>query len=29
MDWAWDIIESYRNNTLSSQNIDMKAFTDI
>lgn len=22
MDWAWDIIESYRNNTLSSQNID-------
>lgn len=29
MDWVWDIIESYRNNTLSSQNIDMKAFTDI
>ena len=29
MDWAWDIIESYRNNTISSQNIDMKAFTDI
>ena len=29
MDWIWDIIESYRNNTLSSQNIDMKAFTDI
>lgn len=29
MDWAWDIIESYRNNTLSLQNIDMKAFTDI
>lgn len=29
MDWAWDIIESYRNNTLSSQSIDMKAFTDI
>ena len=30
MDWAWNIIESYRNNTLSSQNnIDMKAFTDI
>lgn len=29
MDWAWDIIESYRNNNLSSQNIDMKAFTDI
>ena len=29
MDWVWDIIESYRNNTLSSQNIDMNAFTDI
>ena len=29
MDWVWDIIESYRNNTLSSQNIDMKTFTDI
>ena len=30
MDWAWDIIESYRNNAFSSQNnIDMKAFTDI
>lgn len=29
MDWVWDIIESYRNNTLPSQNIDMKAFTDI
>ena len=29
MDQAGDIIESYRNNTLSSQNIDMKAFTDI
>lgn len=29
MDWAWDIIESYRNNTLSSQNIGMKAFMDI
>lgn len=29
MDWVWNIIESYRNNTLSSQNIDMKAFTDI
>lgn len=30
MDWVWDIIESYRNNTLSSQNnIDMKALTDI
>lgn len=29
MDWVWDIIESYRNNTISSQNIDMKAFTDI
>lgn len=24
MDWTWDIIESYRNNTLSLQNIDMK-----
>lgn len=29
MDWVWNIIESYRNNTLSLQNIDMKAFTDI
>lgn len=29
MDWVWDVIESYRNNTLSSQNIDMKASTDI
>lgn len=30
MDWAWDIIESYRNNAFSSQNnIDMKAVTDI
>lgn len=30
MDWVWDIIESYRNNTISSQNnIDMKAFTNI
>lgn len=30
MDWVWDIIESYRNNTLSLQNnINMKAFTDV
>lgn len=29
MDWVWDIIESYRNNTFPSQNINMEAFTDI
>nr|DAG77123.1 MAG TPA: BRO family protein [Caudoviricetes sp.] len=29
MDWVWDIIESYRNNTLSLQNINMKTFTNI
>lgn len=29
MDWVWDIIESYRNNTFQSQNINMKTFTDI
>ena len=29
MDWVWDIIESYRNNTFSLQNINMKTFTNI
>ena len=29
MDWVWDIVEAYRNNTLSSQTMDMKPITDI